>query len=166
MGLDFRRSFGLVLGWVVRLALWLRGGCGCLGFGCWRLGEAWLGLRGVGLFAGGQGEAVLGGGDGVELGLGFVAEQADELGEGDGLLGGVDDGFDLGFQAQGRWIFRRVGAKAYAALSLEGTGASISIGTGAAVGERDEARRSWQVKARAKGQIRGAEYRVSSGKAL
>ena len=38
------------------------------------------------------------GGEGVEFGLAFFAEQAGELGERYRLFGRVDDGFDLGFQ--------------------------------------------------------------------
>ena len=44
---------------------------------------------------------MLGGVEVVEFGLGFVAEEAGELGQGYGLFGCVNDCFDLCFKAHG-----------------------------------------------------------------
>jgi hypothetical protein len=71
-----------------------------------------FGVEGVGIFdrfgqrGAGSGlvferERLLAGVQGVELKLGFVAQQADKLGERDGFFGCVDDGFDLGFETHG-----------------------------------------------------------------
>ena len=125
-------SSGAGIGWLdfpgLRSELWGT----CFGVGLWDacfggglgdlVGGEGLGVEGVGVFdglGGGacfaffpcyfgafvfEGEGVLLGGDGFELGLAFLAEQAGELGEGDGLFRCVDDGFDLGFKNS--WVQR------------------------------------------------------------